>query len=117
MQYGDACNIAGDLATIERKFGILKQHCAAGGRDYESIHRTVTGFCSIGATDDQAWAKVPAVYKGRLGSRMYTLIGSPKTIRKGLADLEAAGVGEVVFGFPDILELDSLRFFAAEFIT
>ena len=57
------------------------------------------------------------MYKGRLGNRMYALIGSPKTIRKGLADLEAAGVEEVVFGFPDILQLDALRFFAAEFIT
>jgi hypothetical protein len=30
--------------------------------------------------------------------------------------LEAAGVEEVVLGFPDILQQDSLRFFAAEFI-
>jgi F420-dependent oxidoreductase-like protein len=115
-QYADACNIGGDLPTIERKFGVLKQHCTAVGRDYASIHRTVTGFCSIGETDEQAWAKVPEAYVGRLGNRMYSLIGSPTTIRKGLADLEAVGVQEVVLGFPDILQLDSLGLFAAEFI-
>src|SRR5579859_5391643 len=31
-QYGDACNIGGDLATIERKFAVLKQHCESIGR-------------------------------------------------------------------------------------
>ena len=33
-----------------------------------------------------------------------------------LAELEAADAQEVILGFPDILELDSLRFFAKEFI-
>src|SRR4029078_2607294 len=116
-QYADACNLGGDLATIERNFGILRQHGAAIGRDYDTVHRTVTGFCSIAETDEQAWAKVPALYAGQLGSRMCKLIGSPETIRKGLGDLELAGVQEVVLGFPDILQLDPLRFFAAEFIA
>ena len=43
-QYGDACNITGDVPTIQRKFAILKQHCETVGRDYESIRRTVTAF-------------------------------------------------------------------------
>jgi hypothetical protein len=41
----------------------------------------------------------------------------PDTIRKGLAELEAAGVQEVILSFEDILQLDSLRFFAREFIA
>src|SRR5947199_10776688 len=43
-QYGDACNVFGDLETIKRKFAVLKAHCEAVGRDYESIHRTVGAF-------------------------------------------------------------------------
>jgi len=31
--------------------------------------------------------------------------------------LEAVGVQEVILGFPDVLQLDSLRFFAKEFIS
>src|SRR6266516_64673 len=46
-QYSDACNVTGDLATIERKFGVLKQHCEAVGRDYDSIHRTAETLCMI----------------------------------------------------------------------
>ncbi len=117
-QHGDACNINGDPATIKHKFAVLKQHCESVGRDYESIHRTVTGFCSIGETDEQARAKIPEALFRHMGSRMNTtLIGSPDTIRKGLAAMEAAGVQEVILGFVDILDLDSLRFFAREFIA
>jgi alkanesulfonate monooxygenase SsuD/methylene tetrahydromethanopterin reductase-like flavin-dependent oxidoreductase (luciferase family) len=42
------------------------------------------------------------------------LIGTPDTIRLRLAELEAAGVQEVILSFPDILDLEPLRFFARE---
>jgi alkanesulfonate monooxygenase SsuD/methylene tetrahydromethanopterin reductase-like flavin-dependent oxidoreductase (luciferase family) len=45
------------------------------------------------------------------------LIGSPDTIRRRLADFEAAGVQELIIGFPDVLQLDCLHFFAREFLT
>src|SRR3989442_622277 len=110
-QYGDACNVNGDLETIKHKFAVLKGHCETGGRDYESIHRTVACLCAIGETDEQARAKIPAALLDRPVARG-ALIGSPDTIRKRLAELEAAGVQEVILGFPDVLQLDSLRFFA-----
>jgi alkanesulfonate monooxygenase SsuD/methylene tetrahydromethanopterin reductase-like flavin-dependent oxidoreductase (luciferase family) len=46
-----------------------------------------------------------------------TLIGSPATIRAGLAELEAVGVQEVILSFPDILQPETLRFFAREFLS
>ena len=101
---------------IKRKFAVLKEHCGTVRRDYESIHRTVACLCSIGETDEQARAKVPAALLGRPVAAG-VLIGSPDTIRHQLAELEAAGVQEVILGFPDILQLDSLRFFAQEFIA
>ena len=115
-QYGDACNINGDLETIKHKFAVLKGHCETIGRDYASIHRTVAGLCAIGETDAQARAKIPAALLDRPVARG-ALIGSPDTIRRRLAELEAAGVQEVILSFPDVLQLDSLRFFAKEFIT
>ena len=117
-QYGDACNIGGNLETIAQKFAILKQHCETVGRDYESIHRTATTFCSIGETDEQARAKIPAGLVARFGDRINSgLIGSPDTIRQRLTEFEAAGVQELLIAFPDVLQLDTLRFFAREFIT
>src|SRR5438045_2575331 len=98
-QYGDTCNISGALETIKRKFAVLKDHCGTVGRDYESIHRTVACLCAIGETDEQARAKVPAALLGRPVAAG-ALIGSPDTIRHHLAELEAAGVQEVILGFP-----------------
>ncbi|HET8853023.1 MAG TPA: LLM class F420-dependent oxidoreductase [Ktedonobacteraceae bacterium] len=117
-QYGDACNIVGEVPTIKRKFAILQHHCETVGRDYESIHRTVTSYCSIGETDEQARAKMPQALVSLLGRLdISVLIGSPATIRRRLAELEAAGVQEVILTFPDALQLESLRFFAREFIA
>src|SRR4029450_7623552 len=58
-QYGDACNVSGDLETIKHKFAGLKKHCETVGRDYDSIHCTVAALCAIGETDEQARAKIP----------------------------------------------------------
>src|SRR5438477_2299858 len=67
-QYGDACNVSGDLATLKHKFDVIKQHCEAVGRDYESIHRTSGTICAIGDTDEQAQAKIPDMMKTRFGN-------------------------------------------------
>jgi len=114
-QYGDACNVGGDLETVKHKLAVLKEHCEAVGRDYNSIHRTVKRMCSIGETDEEARAKVSAALM-RSPFAVGALIGSPDTICSHLAELEAIGIHEVILGFPDALQLDSLRFFAREFI-
>jgi alkanesulfonate monooxygenase SsuD/methylene tetrahydromethanopterin reductase-like flavin-dependent oxidoreductase (luciferase family) len=116
-KYADAYHIGGDVATIKHKLAILKQHCEAAGRDYRSIHRIASAFCSIGETPEQAMAKIPEVFWGFLKQvGITTLLGSPATFREGLAALEAAGVQEVLLLFPDALQLDSLRLFANAFI-
>lgn len=112
-QYADACNVFGDLETIEHKFDVLKSHYETSGRDYESIRRTAGAICCIGETDEQAWAKFPAALLGRPVAAG-ALIGSPETVRRRLAELEAIGVQEMILGFPDILQPDILPFFARE---
>ncbi|GHO69203.1 LLM class F420-dependent oxidoreductase [Ktedonobacter sp. SOSP1-52] len=116
-QYADACNLSGDLEDIKHKLAVLKEHCETVGRDYESIHRTITCLCAIGETDEQARAKFPAALLGRPVAAG-ALIGSPDTIRRQLAELEEAGIQEVIISFSsDSLQLDTLRFFAQEFIA
>ncbi|HEY4387672.1 MAG TPA: LLM class F420-dependent oxidoreductase [Ktedonobacteraceae bacterium] len=114
-QYGDACNVNGDLETIKRKFAAIKEHCETIGRDYESIRRTVTAVCSIGETDEEARGKIPAGLLNRPVTAG-ALIGNPETIRTRLLELEEVGVQEVILGFTEIPHTDTLRFFAEEFI-
>src|ERR1700719_5078862 len=86
-RYADACNVSGDLETIQHKFDVIKQHCETVGRDYESIHRTSTTFCSIAETDEEAIAQIPDEMRRMFGDRMRGgLFGGPDTIRKRLAE-------------------------------
>src|SRR5262249_22265628 len=98
-------------------FDVLKKHCEAVGRDYERIRRTVTLSCMIGETDEQAEAKVPAGLRGNAAIMASILIGGPATLHKRLIELEEAGVQEIIIRFSDALNLDTLRFFAKEFIA
>ena len=117
-QYSDACNVAGDLATLEHKFSVIKQHCEAVGRDYNSIQRTVGTYCIIGDTNEQAQALIPEMWKVRGGSIVNdSLVGTIDTIRKRIAAYEAVGVQELQLNFPDAVQLDSIRRFAKEFIA
>ena len=42
-QYGDACNLfdGADKKVVPHKLAVLKEHCAAAGRDYAEIRKTV----------------------------------------------------------------------------
>lgn len=118
-QYGDACNVFGDPATLENKFAILRQHCQNVGRDYDSILRTSGAACVIGDTDEEALAQVPEAVRSQFGSRMESgLIGTPETIRKRLAAYEAAGVQELLLMLPTLgaARLETIRRFAQEFV-
>src|SRR5438309_1389727 len=114
-QYGDACNLSGDLKTLEHKFAVLKQHCESVGRDYESIYRTASAFCSIADSDEEALALVPDIYKPEL--RETSLVGSPATIRKRINAMETLGVQEIIMDLPSATNLAVLHRFAKEFIA
>src|SRR5437773_2291722 len=85
-QYGDACNVSGDLKTLEHKFAVLKQHCESVGRDYESIYRTASAFCAIADSDEEAMALVPEIYNPDL--RETSLVGSRATLRQRIITME-----------------------------
>lgn len=117
-QYADACNITGDFATIEHKLAVLKRHCEAVGRDYNSIHRTAETLCLLADTDEEAEAQIPERMKPWFGGALQNgLVGSPETIRRRIATFEAMGVQELQLVFPNITQLDTIRRFAREFIA
>lgn len=40
-RHADACNLFGDPPTVRHKLEVLREHCAAEGRDYDDIEKTV----------------------------------------------------------------------------
>jgi F420-dependent oxidoreductase-like protein len=115
--YGDACNVGGDLKTLQPKLEVLKGHCENVGRNFSDIHVTTGTYCSIADTDEEALALVPEARKNGLADT--ALVGSPATIRERIATLEAHGVHELIidFPFPSAKNLELLRRFAKEFIA
>jgi len=115
-QYGDACNVGGDIATIKHKFAVLKRHCDELGRDYNSVRRTtLIDDCAIAETEEAAIAKLTPEDRNNLDEfRQTALVGTPEMIRRRLAEYEEAGVQEIIIRFVDATKLESIRLFAKE---
>ena len=115
-QYANACNIGGDIPTIKHKLAVLKQHCEALGRDYETIKRTtLIDDCVIAETEADVLAKLTPQQRDNLEELHKTwLIGTPEQIRQRLADYEEAGIQELVVRFVDAAQIEPIRLFARE---
>src|SRR6266704_2502509 len=114
-QYADACNIGGDIPTIRHKLDVIKHHCENVGRDYTSIRRTSSSICAIDESEEAALASLKPHQRDIVTlMRASAMIGSPETIRRRIAELEGAGIQELIIWFPDAAKLESLRLFARE---
>jgi F420-dependent oxidoreductase-like protein len=83
-QYADACNLGGDLATLQHKLDVLKGHCESVGRDYgEIIRSTGLDVHPIGPNDDPV--KATAEARGDTSFEEYTkntFVGTAEQIRE-----------------------------------
>jgi alkanesulfonate monooxygenase SsuD/methylene tetrahydromethanopterin reductase-like flavin-dependent oxidoreductase (luciferase family) len=61
-------------------------------------------------TDEQAQAQIPDLFRERMRGRV--LVGSPQTIRRGLGELEAASVQDLIISFFPHSDPEQLRRFA-----
>jgi F420-dependent oxidoreductase-like protein len=118
-QYADMCNVQLAPDEVARKFAVLARHCDAVGRDYRAINKTSTSYCLIADTDEQARAAVPpwtpTVFPGDVGA--YGLVGTLDTVHERMAAYAEAGVDELIVGFHEPLDTQTLMAFAAEFLS
>jgi F420-dependent oxidoreductase-like protein len=56
-RHGDACNLFGDPAAVHHKLDVLRQHCEAEGRDFNSIERTNLTGLLLARTEAELLAK------------------------------------------------------------
>jgi F420-dependent oxidoreductase-like protein len=81
-QYADACNVFGDAQRIHHKYEILREHCAAIGRDPAEIERST--LQGVGLKVDDRRGDVPAQVIDRFG------------------ELSDAGAQHVIFSVRDV---------------
>ena len=57
-RWGDACNVRGDLDTIQHKTAVLRRHCDEVGRPHDEVEVTVLDVAVVGTDRDDTWARV-----------------------------------------------------------
>jgi F420-dependent oxidoreductase-like protein len=118
-QYGDACNVFGDAATVQRLMGVLDAHCERLGRDPGEICRTRLGTLVVGRTMAEAEAKVSARFGGAAISdlpadvqarvRSMFVIGDAAAVQEQVQELLDAGLDGIVFNMPDAHDLEAVE--------
>jgi len=100
-QYADKCNVTGDIATLTRKIGVLRRHCAEVGRDPAEV--SVTWMTPlILTTSDANTAEVRQMLAAASPAEQTAgfTVGQPHEIPGLVAGHIDAGADEVIFSFP-----------------
>jgi F420-dependent oxidoreductase-like protein len=90
-QYADACNVFGAPPMLQRKFEILRRHCADVGRDPEQIERTTLQNVNLKAE-------------------------SPAQVVDRFGELGDAGAQHVIIGVRDVHDVSNIEQIGREII-
>jgi len=120
-RYGDACNISvgANPAEYKHKFGVLRKHCEALGRDYNSIMKTAHIFITLvePGKDPKKVAEPWLKLRSRTFDeyRKQTFVGTPRETIEHCRQMQKAGVEYlVIYFYNDLTRLDTLRLFAQD---
>jgi alkanesulfonate monooxygenase SsuD/methylene tetrahydromethanopterin reductase-like flavin-dependent oxidoreductase (luciferase family) len=110
-RYGDQWNAMGTLQELRKHDTILREHCAAVGRDEAEIERTTTVDIVIRGTREAAMS----VYRGRLAATGETFdedwnffCGTPAEIADGLGPMVELGFRHVFMDMPAPYDAETL---------
>ena len=109
-QYGDGCNVFGDVERFQHLMGVLDRHCEDVGRDPAEITRTRMAGVIIADTHEAAEKKKEAaaaagVPRDRLASM---LVGDPDTIAEAAAAYKEVGIQGLTVTLPDMWDLETI---------
>ncbi len=103
-RYADLCNVYGSPAEVARKFAVLRAHCAAVGRPYEAVTRTINLWLRL--------ARDEADRAAREREHPDADIQTPEATIGLLREYEAAGAQYAIVKFLDAPDPTSTRLFA-----
>jgi F420-dependent oxidoreductase-like protein len=111
-QYGDMCNIFGDVATVRHKMDVLARHCETVGRDPSTIIKTRLGSLIIRKTDAEAerlFEQVlnrPGIDRERM--RVTFTVGGPDRVAEQAQQFLDAGLDGLIFNFPHMEDPEAI---------
>ena len=120
-RYADACNIGGDPETLRHKYDVLRGHCEALGRDYNSIIRSSNmmiyplkpGEDPVKATE-KTRAAIGATYEEYTNM---VAVGRPEQLAEQIQARVDVGLEYLIAYIPDVAyDHDRLHLYAEEII-
>jgi F420-dependent oxidoreductase-like protein len=111
-KHADCSNFGGKPEEFARKCGILKSHCAAVGRDYDTIRKTWSPEVFIRETEAEVatgrsrWGESPESW------RAGNLVGTPEQVAEKIATYVKLGCGGFVPWCADYPDTTTLELFA-----
>ena len=117
-QYGDACNIGGDIATVRHKLDVLREHCDSVGRDYDSILKTMEFYAVLG--DGGEVDRVVRDTARRTGAdesfvrSWHPFRGDAERIAELIHEYADAGIEYFIVNLPNAFEAGVISRFAEE---
>jgi alkanesulfonate monooxygenase SsuD/methylene tetrahydromethanopterin reductase-like flavin-dependent oxidoreductase (luciferase family) len=110
-RYGDQWNSSGSVAQLRERDAILREHCAAIGRDPETIERTLTIDMVIRDTREAALEAYRAVIAGtgqEYDEAWTRWVGPPEQIADGLRPFLEIGFRHVLIDHPSPYDAETL---------
>ena len=100
-QYGDGCNVSGDVATVRHKLEVLARHCADFDRDPADIKKTRLSSLFLVDTPKES-AETREMLVGMAGEEFAggCTIGTDDEVVEQVAASIEAGVDEPIFNLP-----------------
>ncbi|MGW4365296.1 LLM class F420-dependent oxidoreductase [Nocardia takedensis] len=114
-KYAHYTNFSGALDEFERKSGLLREHCATVGTDYEAIVRSSNFNVAIGATEAEVEQRLSAIaarmtpFLGAEAAAAYVdntyrgtaAVGTPEQVVENLREVTDLGLAYGIFNFPE----------------
>jgi len=113
-KYGDACNLFGSPEMVRKKLDVLRGHCEAVGRDYDSILKTKLTRVLISEDRnmiDSAVERITKQLPPGWALKDSFVYGTPEQVEAQVKDFEDAGVQYLITSHSGDRELASLKLF------
>ena len=110
-RYADMHDMGGNIETVKRKDDILREHCAAIGRDFESIERTHgLGVVVIRDSREEARRVAADLFQRNGNARAWQdqPVGTPEDVAAQLRPFVEIGRSHLVGGFPSPYDEESM---------